>query len=94
LAVLSGCETGQVGIRLSNEIYGFPWALLAGGVDAAVVSRWQVQGTSNQSWMRLFYSAVMSGESPAQAGAVAMRGLRAEGQTHPFYWAAMQVTGR
>ena len=94
LAVLSGCETGQVGIRLSNEIYGFPWALLAGGVDAAVVSRWQVQGTSNQSWMRLFYSAVMSGELPAQAGAVAMRGLRAEGQTHPFYWAAMQVTGR
>ena len=94
LAVLSGCETGQVGIRLSNEIYGFPWALLAGGVDAAVVSRWQVQGASNESWMRLFYSAVMSGQSPAQAGAVAMRGLRAEGQTHPFYWAAMQVTGR
>jgi CHAT domain-containing protein len=94
LAVLSGCETGQVGIRLSNEIYGFPWALLAGGVGGAVVSRWQVQGTSNETWMRLFYGALMAGQSPAQAGAVAMRGLRASGQTHPFYWAAMQITGR
>ncbi|MBV8457518.1 MAG: CHAT domain-containing protein [Acetobacteraceae bacterium] len=94
VAVLSGCETGQVGVRLSNEIYGFPWALLAGGVDSAVVSRWQVLGTSNEAWMRLFYSAVMGGQSPAQAGASAMRGLRAAGQPHPYYWAAMQITGR
>jgi CHAT domain/Transposase len=94
LAVLSSCETGRVGTRLSNEIYGFPWVLLAGGVSAAVVSRWQILGTSNSEWMRLFYAAAKAGDSPALAGAKAMRGLRAAGYTHPYYWAAMQVTGR
>jgi CHAT domain-containing protein len=94
LAVLSGCETGQVGLRVSKEIYGFPWALLAGGVDAALVSRWLVDATSNGAWMREFYHAAASGLSPAQAAAEAMRRMRAAGTTHPRFWAAMQVTGR
>jgi CHAT domain-containing protein len=94
LAVLSGCETGQVGLRVSNEIYGFPWALMAGGVDSAVVSRWLVDATSNEAWMREFYHAAASGLSPAQAAAEAMRRMRAAGTTHPRFWAAMQVIGR
>src|SRR3712207_8552876 len=37
LAVLSACEGARVGTRVSNEIYGFPWALLAGGAEAVVL---------------------------------------------------------
>jgi CHAT domain-containing protein len=47
LAVLSACESAWVGQRVSNEIFGFTWALLAGGADTAVLSRWRVQGDSN-----------------------------------------------
>jgi CHAT domain-containing protein len=79
---------------LSNEIYGFPWALLATGVETAVVSRWVVSGESNGKWMRFFYGAVAEGAAPAAAAAVAMRGMRTAGRTHPYYWAAMQVNGR
>ena len=94
LAVLSACESGRTSTRISNEIFGFPWALLAGGAEAAVVSRWQVNGSSNSAWMHDFYSALASGAPPSDAAAAAMRHMRASGRTHPYFWAAMQVIGR
>jgi CHAT domain-containing protein len=94
LVVLSACESGRTDVRISNEIYGFPWALLAGGVEAAVVSRWRVDGTSNSNWMRDFYGAMAAGALPSDAARAAMRRMRASGPAHPYFWAAMQVIGR
>lgn len=94
LAVLSACEGGQVGTRISNEIYGFPWALLAGGVEATVLSRWRVNGASNSVWMGAFYRSVAAGASPSMAAATAMRHMRKSGYPHPYHWAAMQAGGR
>ena len=61
LVVLSACESGVVQVRISNEIYGFSWVLLAGGAENAVTSRWRVDGASNGKWMQSFYSAIASG---------------------------------
>lgn len=94
LAVLSACEGARVGLRISNEIFGFPWALIAGGVENVVLSRWLVTGASNAAWMRHFYGAVATGASPAEAAAVAMRHMRNGEFSHPYHWAAMQVSGR
>jgi hypothetical protein len=94
LVVLSACESGRTNTRISNEIFGFPWALLAGGAESAVVSRWQVNGSSNSDWMHDFYSALASGAPPSDAAAAAIRHMRASGRTHPYFWAAMQVIGR
>jgi CHAT domain-containing protein len=94
LAVLSACKGGRVGSRISGEIYGFPWALLAGGAAATVLSRWDVNGDSNGRWMAVFYRELAGGSSAAVAAATAMREMREAGATHPYYWAAMQVSGR
>lgn len=94
LAVLSACKGGQVSTRLSGEIYGFPWVLLAGGTAATVLSRWDVNGDTNGKWMSIFYRELSHGTSPAMAAAAAMREMRNTGTTHPYYWAAMQVSGR
>jgi hypothetical protein len=94
LAVLSACKGGRVGPRISGEIYGFPWALLAGGAAATVLSRWDVNGDSNGRWMAVFYRELSGGNSAAVAAATAMREMRKAGATHPYYWAAMQVSGR
>ena len=94
LAVLSACQGGQVGARISGELYGFSWALLAGGTAATVLSRWDVDGDSNGRWMRVFYREAAHGASATMAAATAMREMRRDGQTHPYYWAAMQVSGR
>jgi CHAT domain-containing protein len=94
LAVLSACKGGRVGGRISGEIYGFPWALLAGGTAAVVLSRWDVNGDSNSRWMGVFYRELAGGASAALAAAAAMREMRKGGVTHPYYWTAMQVSGR
>jgi len=94
LAVLSACKGGRVGERISGELYGFPWALLAGGVASTVLSRWDVNAASNGHWMSVFYRELGEGASTAMAAAAAMREMRKQGAVHPYYWAAMQVSGR
>jgi hypothetical protein len=94
LVVLSACKGGRVGARISGEIYGFPWALAAGGAEATVLSRWDVNAGSNGKWMGVFYREIAAGASAPLAAATAMREMHKSGLTHPYYWAAMQVSGR
>ncbi len=95
LAVFSSCEGANVQARISNELFGISWALLAGGVDHVVLSRWRVHAQSNADWMEKFYLFFASGNaSPALAAADAMRMMIKNGQHDPFYWAGPQVFGR
>jgi CHAT domain-containing protein len=95
LAVFSSCEGAVVQTRISNEMFGISWALLAGGVDHVVLSRWRVNAQSNADWMETFYMFFASGSaSPALAVAEAMRTMIKSGQRDPFYWAGPQVFGR
>jgi len=93
LVVMSACESGELEHRLSDEIYGFPWAVLAAGAENIVTSRWLVDGASNSEWMGHFYATLTAGASPAQAAATAMRTML-KTRRSPYYWAAMQVQGR
>jgi len=90
LVVLSSCEGGVVGRRISNEIYGFTWALLVSGVPNVVVARWKLDAPENPEWIGQFYAALEAGRSPAGAAAAAMRAMR---DRPPHLWAAMQVFG-
>jgi len=94
LVVMSACESGELQHRVSNEIYGFPWVLLAAGSENVVTSRWRVNGATNGAWMKSFYAALVEGASPATAAAGAMRTMLKADHTSPYYWAAMQVNGR
>jgi len=95
LAVFSSCEGAETGVRISNELLGIPWALLAGGVDHVILSRWEVQAASNADWMETFYKAIVSERvSPALAAAAAMRKMIESEQRDPHFWAGPQVLGR
>ncbi len=95
LAVFSSCEGALVKTRISNEIFGISWALLAGGVDHVVLSRWRVNETSNANWMETFYQNLATGKaSPALAANAAMREMINGAQQHPYYWAGPQIFGR
>ncbi|TEU00601.1 MAG: CHAT domain-containing protein [Anaerolineales bacterium] len=95
LAVFSSCEGAKAKIRISNELFGIPWALLAGGVDHVVLSRWRVEAASNADWMETFYETVASERaSPALAAAAAMRKMIKSNQRDPYFWAGPQVLGR
>src|SRR3712207_7456172 len=86
LAVLSACEGARVGTRISNEIYGFPWALLAGGAEAVVLSRWRVLGARDPTRGRHFSGGIARRARPAPAPAWAMRRLCRGGDAPPPSW--------
>ncbi len=95
LAVFSSCESALVKTRISNEQFGISWALLAGGADQVMLSRWRVKEESNAVWMEKFYkSLVVEKMSPALAANAAMRTMIKSDKRHPYYWAGPQVFGR
>jgi len=94
LAIFSSCEGALVKTRISNEQFGISWALLAGGVDQVMLSRWRVHATSNAIWMETFYkSLVVEKISPALAANAAMRKMIKSDKRHPYYWAGPQLFG-
>lgn len=95
IVVFSSCESAQMNVRISNEVYGLSWAPLAGGSQAVVTSRWRVLGPSNADWMEDFYGRLTAGAgSPAIAAAGTMRRMIHETGADPYYWAGPQVFGR
>jgi CHAT domain-containing protein len=82
------------GRLISNELFGFPWALAAAGVRNAVVSRWLLPQEANARWVPAFYAALARGNAPSEAAAEVARAMLASGDRHPHSWAAMQVMGR
>ena len=95
LVVFSSCESAQLDVRISNEVYGLSWAPLVGGAQAVVMSRWRVEGKSNADWMKAFYARLAAGAgSPAVAAADTMKLMIHDGRTEPYYWAGPQVFGR
>lgn len=59
-----------------------------------MLSRWDVNADSNGKWMGVFYREAATGVAVSLAAATAMREMRKSGLTHPYYWAAMQISGR
>jgi CHAT domain-containing protein len=95
LAVFSSCEGALVKTRISNEQFGISWALLAGGADQVMLSRWRVNASSNAIWMETFYkSLAVEKMSPALAANAAKRKMINSDKRHPYYWAGPQVFGR
>lgn len=97
VAVLSACETGRGEYDWAEGVVGLPWAFLAAGTPAVVVSQWKVASRSTAALMVEFHKRLRQpGTTPASALRGAQRTLR--GQTryaHPFYWAPfVTITGR
>ncbi len=94
LAVLSACETGRGRVAGGEGLLGFPWAFLARGCPATVVSQWSVDSAATRALMVAFHRRLRAGEPPARALQAAGRELRRQPAWRlPFYWAAFVVVG-
>jgi hypothetical protein len=98
LVVAAACESGEIRATIPNEALGLPWAFLAAGAQAAVVSRWEVNDVRTDAWMGAFYAdlgrQLRSGSARpvATAARAASLALLADAETqHPYYWAAFQT---
>jgi CHAT domain-containing protein len=94
LAVLSACDTANGDEGTSADVNSIARTLIAAGVPDVVASRWRVDSTITRQLMRLFYSNLISGKSPAEslrAASAAVR--RTPSYHHPYYWASFAVFG-
>ncbi|MFN8548732.1 MAG: CHAT domain-containing tetratricopeptide repeat protein [Candidatus Eisenbacteria bacterium] len=98
-AVLSACDTGLGEPRAGEGVLGLRRSFLIAGVRTIVMSLWSIDDAATARWMTELYR-VRYGEAQSAMHAVALADQRilasrreAGESTHPFYWAAFQVSG-
>jgi CHAT domain-containing protein len=91
MAVLAACSSGsaQNGLLDPGSLVR---AFLAGGVPTVLNSHWNVDSQATAELVQSFYLHLAT-EPPAQALRDARRELRRT-RPHPFYWAAVSLTGK
>jgi CHAT domain-containing protein len=92
LVVLSACETGLNEIKNGEEIFGLTRGFLYAGSSNIVASLWKVDDIATKSLMANFYQG-LSTKPYAEALRDAQLSLQGGDFSHPFYWAAFQLTG-
>jgi CHAT domain-containing protein len=96
LIVLSACDTGVLSVSGSDDIYGWPQALMMSGAARVMVSLWPVPMQSTVALMRTFYRQLVdSGRvSVSHALARAQRSVAVNADwAHPYHWAGFTVYG-
>jgi len=91
LVSLGACASGEVEVTPGEEIAGVVRALLASGVQAAVVAPGALDDLVARRAARLFYDTVLSA-GPGAALRHTLLSLREE-YPHPALWAGLQLYG-
>ena len=93
LAVLMACSSGSTQngmLDTRNLVHAF----LSGGVPTVITSQWDVSRASTSRLIGSFYEHFQRGETPARSMLEARQTVFRSGNTHPYYWAAFNLTGR
>jgi CHAT domain-containing protein len=93
LAVFSACGTAKP--SEASESDSLVSEFLQAGAHNVVASRWNVDSMATVDFVEVFYGAVLSGSSVANALQTAANALRKTPErSHPYYWAAFSAFGR
>ena len=98
LAFLSTCETGLIGVELPDEVVGLAAGFMQAGTAGVVSTLWAVNDKSTALLVEQFYKNWREQEMSLLGALVtAQRWLRDESGRdrweHPYYWAALTLTG-
>jgi CHAT domain-containing protein/Tfp pilus assembly protein PilF len=94
LVTLSACDSG-LGKEIGGEgLVGLTRAFQFAGARSVLASLWSVSDVSTADLMKRFYGYLRKGRSKDAALRAAQIDLiRSQGFSHPYYWAAFQLTG-
>ena len=91
LVTLSACETGLGKIASGDEVVGLTRGFLYAGSTSIVASLWKVNDLATSYLMTRFYSELKK-RNKREALRQAQIDTRKK-YSHPFFWAAFQLTG-
>lgn len=87
LAVLSACDTGLGSIDDIDGVFGLQRGLKLAGVEAIVMSLWNIPDKETKTLMGFFYSNLMNGMGKSKAFEKAIERMR-QSYSLPYYWAS------
>jgi CHAT domain-containing protein len=91
LVVLSACGTAQGRAAVGAEVFGFLRALMAGGAQAMVLTRWPIDDTATTRFFEIFYEALQRDSAAEALRQAATKTARAH--AHPFFWSSPTLYG-
>ena len=91
LVTLSACETGLGKVANGDDVVGLTRGFLYAGSRSIVASLWSVDDNATAELMKMFYQnmAKMNKVQSLRQAQISTR----KTFTHPFFWAAFQLTG-
>jgi CHAT domain-containing protein len=96
MVVLSSCETAGGQLLKGEGIMSLSRSFLQAGAASVVHSLWPVEDVKSREIMVGFYGELNRGHSKRNALSIVKRGYLDQQPpfyTHPYYWAAFQITG-
>jgi CHAT domain-containing protein len=94
LVTLSACQTGLGAERGGEGLIGLTRAFQYAGARSVLASLWSVGDDSTAELMTSFYGALKAGRTKDEALRSAQRKLLGSPSTsHPFHWAALELSG-
>lgn len=97
LVVLSACSTGQGEAQTGEGVYGLQRALAVAGARSTLLSLWKVDDAATREFMVRFYKLLKQGIGRAEALQMVQAEFRTKPKqsewSHPYYWAAWQLSG-
>lgn len=92
LVTLSACETALGKIANGDDVVGFTRGFLYAGTSSIVSSLWKVDDQATSQLMQEFYDN-LGKSNKRDALRTAQLHIKDHYNTHPYYWAAFQLTG-
>jgi tetratricopeptide (TPR) repeat protein len=92
LVTLSACETALGKVANGDDVVGFTRGFLYSGASSVVSSLWQVDDKATSILMQYFYNSLKDIDK-RQALRTAQLKVKDTYNSHPYFWAAFQITG-
>ncbi len=92
LVTLSACETALGKVANGDDVVGFTRGFLYAGTSSIVSSLWKVDDKATSILMQQFYKSLKETDK-RQALRTAQLKVKDTYNSHPYFWAAFQITG-
>jgi CHAT domain-containing protein len=93
LVVMSACRTAMGKIHRGDEIVGFTRAFLYAGAGSVLGSLWDISDDATAVFMQNFYRNIRAAGKAEALRSAQLAMIRSGDYSHPFYWAAFNLTG-
>ena len=92
LATLSACETAMGKVANGDDVVGFTRGFLYAGTSSIVSSLWKVDDQATSILMQEFYKSLKETDKRSALRTAQLK-VKDTYNSHPYFWAAFQITG-